>query len=67
MGLLQHMTDKQLNAAGKQAQSMMDLLEPVFIRGDIDEEQFKRAVVLYADAVIIRARIKSSQTLRRMK
>jgi CRISPR/Cas system CSM-associated protein Csm2 small subunit len=56
------MTEAQRQRALKQAQDMMELLDPVFERGDIDEEQFKQAVKLYSQAVIVRARITSMQT-----
>jgi hypothetical protein len=42
----------------------MNTLEPVFERGDIDEEQFKQAVYLYTQAVLSRARITSLQSVR---
>lgn len=45
------------------ADAMMRLLEPVFERGDIDEEQFKQALTIYTQAVIVKARVKAALTL----
>lgn len=55
------MTEAQRQRALTQATDLMELLDPVFERGDIDEEQFKQAVKLYAQAVIIKARISSME------
>jgi uncharacterized membrane protein len=52
-------TEKQRVAALDKAQELMDMLEPVFERGDIDEEQFKHATNLYTQSVIMRARLTS--------
>ena len=57
-------SQETLAMAFKQAQDVMNTLEPVFERGDIDEEQFKQAVYLYAQAVLSRARITSLQSVR---
>jgi CRISPR/Cas system CSM-associated protein Csm2 small subunit len=55
------MTEAQRQRALKQATDLIELLDPVFERGDIDEEQFKQAVKLYTQAVIIKARVSSMQ------
>lgn len=55
------LTEAQRQRALTQATDLMDLLDPVFERGDIDEEQFKQATKLYAQAVIIKARISSME------
>lgn len=55
------MTEAQRQKALTQATDLMELLDPVFERGDIDEEQFKQAVQLYTQAVIIKARISSME------
>lgn len=55
------MTEAQRQRALTQATDLMELLDPVFERGDIDEEQFKQAVQLYTQAVIIKARISSME------
>lgn len=55
------MTEAQRQRALKQANDLTELLDPVFERGDIDEEQFKQAVQLYTQAVIIKARISSME------
>ena len=55
------MTETQRQRALKQATDLIELLDPVFERGDIDEEQFKQATKLYTQAVIIKARVSSMQ------
>ena len=55
------MTEAQRQRALKQATDLMELLDPVFERGDIDEEQYKQAASLYTQAVIIKARVSSMQ------
>lgn len=55
------MTEAQRQRALNEASDLMELLEPVFENGDIDEEQFKSAVRLYSQAVILRARVSSMQ------
>lgn len=54
-------TESQRQKALKQATDLMELLDPVFERGDMDEEQYKQAVKLYSQAVIIKARVSSMQ------
>jgi uncharacterized membrane protein len=54
-----NITETQRLDALERAQELMDMLEPVFIKGDIDEEQFKHATSLYTQALIMRARLTS--------
>jgi len=55
------LTEAQRQKALTQATDLMELLDPVFERGDIDEQQFKQAAKLYTQAVIIKARISSME------
>lgn len=55
------MTEAQRQKAITQATDLMELLDPLFERGDIDDQQFKQAVKLYTQAVIIKARISSME------
>lgn len=61
---MKNITEAQRQKSLQQANDLMKLLEPVFDNGDIDEEQFKQAARLYTQAVIIRARLTSTKTLR---
>lgn len=54
-----NITEHQRLDALERAQELMDMLEPVFIKGDIDDEQFKHATKLYTQALIMRARLTS--------
>lgn len=55
------MTPIQRRRALAQAQDVIDTIEPVFDRGDIDETQFKQACAMYARAVIIKAQLTSME------
>lgn len=55
------MTTAQRQAALRQAQGVIDAIEPVLDRGDIDETQFKQACAMYSRAVIIRAQLTSME------
>lgn len=55
------LTEQQRIEALSRAQELMDMLEPIFIKGDIDEEQFKHASSLYTQVTIIRARLTSME------
>jgi hypothetical protein len=54
-------SEAQRQRALNEATDLMEMLGPVFERGDIDEVQFKQAVNLYTQAVIMKARISSMQ------
>ena len=54
-------TEQQRKNALTQATDLIELLDPIFERNDIDEEQFVQATDLYAQAVIMKARISSMQ------
>lgn len=52
-------TEHQRLDALVRAQELMEILEPLFVSGDIDDEQFKHASSLYTQALIMRARLTS--------
>jgi hypothetical protein len=54
-------SERQRKNALAQATDLIELLDPIFERNDIDEEQFVQATDLYAQAVIMKARISSMQ------
>ena len=55
------MTTTQKRKLLKQAQDVIDMLDPVFERGDIDEQQFKAACNMYTRAVIVKAQLTSME------
>ena len=52
-------TENQRLDALVRAQELMDMLAPVFENGDLDEGQFKHAVQLYSQAVLMKVRLTS--------